>query len=396
VGRYAVVNLLDLVLVALLVLAGVSGYRRGLVLQAFRFGGLLLGLLTGALLAPRVAGLADGHAMRAAIIAGVLAALGVAGSAVGRLAGTRMRERAHATRLRKADAVGGSAVAVLASVLAIWFLSLNLAAGPFPGLAGQIRGSAVVRVLDGALPAPPSPLAQVRRFLGSVGFPDVFTGIPPVPADPVRPPSHVEARAAVDAGAPSTFRVSGRACESIVEGSAFVVADGYVMTNAHVVAGVREPSVQPPGAGSLPATTVLFDPELDLAVLFVGEAEGTPLVVATGPIGRGASGAVLGYPGGGPLDAHRAAVLRTFEAVGRDIYGNGEVDRIVLELQSRIRPGNSGGPFVLSDGRVGGLVFAASSGDEDVGYAIAASELEEAVASAVGTTAEVDTGPCLP
>jgi S1-C subfamily serine protease len=105
---------------------------------------------------------------------------------------------------------------------------------------------------------------------------------------------------------------------------------------------------------------------------------------------------VLGYPGGGPLDAHRAAVLRTLDpAVGRDIYGRGEVERSVLELQTRVRPGNSGGPFVLSDGSVGGVVFAASSGDEDVGYAIAASELEEALARGIGSTDEVSTGPCL-
>ena len=387
-------NLLDVLLVALLVLAGFSGYRRGLALQAFGFGGLLLGLLVGALLAPALARLVDGPALQAGIVAAVLLCLGATGNAVGWLLGTRMRERTRRSRLRSVDAAGGSTVAVVASLLAIWFLALNLVTGPFPTVAAQIRGSAIVRTLDAALPPPPSLLAQVRQFFNSLGFPDVFTGIPPVPADPVQPPSQVEARAAVEAGASSTVRVIGRACESIQEGSAFVVADGYVVTNAHVVAGVSEPLVQAPGAGSEPATTVLFDPDLDLALLLVEETSGPPLPLATEAVERGAAGAVLGYPGGGPLDAHRAAVLRTFEAVGRDIYGHGDVERSVLELQAGIRPGNSGGPFVLSDGRVGGVVFAASTGDDDVGYAIAVSELDEAL-DAIGTTLEVDTGPCL-
>ena len=389
-------NLLDVLLVALLVLAGLSGYRRGLALQAFGFGGLLLGLLVGALLAPALARLVDGPALQAGIVAAVLLCLGAAGNAVGWLLGTRMRERTRASRLRSVDAAGGSTVAVVASLIAIWFLALNLVTGPFPTVAAQIRGSAIVRTLDAALPAPPSLLAQVRQFFNSLGFPDVFTGIPPLPADPVQPPSQVEARAAVEAGASSTVRVVGRACESIQEGSAFLVADGYVVTNAHVVAGVSEPQVQAPGVGSEPATTVMFDPELDLALLLVHETSGPPLPIATEAIARGAAGAVLGYPGGGPLDAHRAAVLRVIDAaVGRDIYGRGEVERSILELQTRVRPGNSGGPFVLSDGRVGGVVFAASTGEEDVGYAIAVSELHEAL-DAIGATLEVDTGPCLP
>jgi S1-C subfamily serine protease len=306
-----------------------------------------------------------------------------------------VRDATHRSRLRTLDATGGSVVAIVASLLAIWFLALNLATGPFPTVASQIRGSALVRTLDATLPPPPSLLAEVRQLFGRLGFPDVFTGIPPLPADPVQPPSQVQARAAVEAGAPSTVRVVGRACDAISEGSGFVVADGYVATNAHVVAGVDEPRVQSPGTGDEAAVTVLFDPELDLALLRVERTPGPPLPVATAGIERGDAGAVLGYPGGGPLDADRAAVLRAIAAVGRDIYGDGEVERDVLELQARVRPGNSGGPFVLSDGRVGGVVFAAATGTEDVGYAIAASDLAEALREGLGSTVEVDTGPCL-
>ncbi len=392
-GRYGGVNALDLLLIVLLALSGVSGYRRGFTLQAFGFGGLLIGLVVGALLAPFFANIVDGPNARAGLAVLVLLAVAALGNAAGWFIGVHARHRA-ASRFAKADSVAGSAVAVVASLLAIWFLALNLANGPFPAVATEIRGSAVVRTLDAALPQPPSLLAQVRRLFNRFGFPDVFSGIPPLPAEPVRPPSQAEARAAAEAAASSTLQVIGPACDVIQEGSGFVAADGYVVTNAHVVAGMDDPEVRS-AAGWSDATTVLFDPDLDLAILSVPGATGPPLPLATEPLDRGAPGAVLGYPQGGPLDVRRAAVRRTIDAVGRDIYGHGEVERLVLELQTLVRPGNSGGPFVLPDGRVAGVVFAASSGDDDVGYAIAADEVEDPLRTAMGRTASVDTGPCI-
>ena len=387
-------NGLDLLLLVILVVAGFTGYRRGFMLQAFGFGGLLIGLVLGALLAPIVAGALDSPAARAGVVALVVLAIAAVGNAVGWFVGMRARARTP-SRFGQADAVAGSAVALVASLLAIWFLALNLANGPFPSVSAEIRGSAVVRGLDAALPEPPSLLAQVRRLFNRFGFPDVFSGIPPLPAAPVDPPSQAQARSAVDAAASSTVQVLGSACDLIQEGSGFVAADGYVVTNAHVVAGVDDPEIRSTGGGEEPADTVVFDPDLDIAVLRVGATPGPPLSLETEPLDRGAPGAVLGFPGGGPLQAHRAAVRRTFEAVGRDIYGRDQVQRLVVELQTIVRPGNSGGPFVLADGSVGGVVFAASSGDEDVGYAIAAGEVDDALRTAIGRSTEVDTGPCI-
>jgi S1-C subfamily serine protease len=389
------VNALDLLLLVLVALSGVAGYRRGFTLQAFGFGGLLIGLVAGALLAPLIGGVVEGPNARAGIAVLVLLAVAALGNAAGWFVGVRARDRAS-TKFGKADSVAGSAVAVVASLLAIWFLSLNLVNGPFPAVASEIRGSAVVRTLDAALPQPPSLLAQVRRLFNRFGFPDVFSGIPPLPAEPVSPPTQEEARAAGEAAASSTVQVIGPACDAIQEGSGFVAAEGYVVTNAHVVAGMDDPQVRSAVGGSTDATTVLFDPDLDLAILSIADTPGPPLPLATELLERGAPGAVLGYPEGGPLDVRRAAVRRTFaNVVGLDIYGHGEVDRQVLELQTLVRPGNSGGPFVLPDGRVAGVVFAASSSDEDVGYAIAATEVDDPLRSAIGRTTPVDTGPCI-
>lgn len=388
-------NGLDLLLFVFLALAGFSGYRRGLALQAFGFGGLLLGLALGALVAPAVAGLAESPGAQAGAAGATLILLAGIGDAAGWLVGRQVRERARTSRFRPVDAVGGSLVAVAASLLAIWFVALNLVGGPFPGVAKEIQGSAIVRTLDEALPQPPSLLAQARRFFTRFGFPDVFSGIPPLPADPVEPPTDRQARAAVRAATESTVQVIGEACDHLQEGSGFVAADGYVVTNAHVVAGVADPFVRTQTGGSLQATTVLFDPDLDLAVLLV-EDPGPVLPLSADAAERGDPGAVLGFPGGGPFSARRAAVLRTIEAVGRDIYGGGQTERSVVELQTVVRPGNSGGPFVLPDGTVAGVVFAASTTDEGVGYAIAAEEIRPRLDGAIGDRIEVGTGPCLP
>lgn len=390
-------NLVDLILLAALVFAGFSGYRRGLALQSLSFGGLLVGLAVGAVVAPWVAGLVESSLAQATAATCTLIGFAAVGDAVGWILGSRLRTRARATAFKSADAAGGSVVAVVASLLAIWFVALNLVNGPFPEVARQIRGSVIVRTLDDALPPPPSLLAQVRQFFNRYGFPDVFSSLPPLPAEPVREPTKAETRAVFALAKDSTVRILGEACGHVQEGSGFVAADGYIVTNAHVLAGVEAPFIDSAAqTASEAATTVLFDPELDLAVLFIEDPPGPPLDLTRGGVERGDRGAVLGYPGGGPLTGGRAAVLRTFDDIpGRDIYGEGEPRRDVLEIQAVVRPGNSGGPFVLEDGTVAGVVFAASTTEEAVGYAIDVRDVAPRIADVVGETREVSTGDCV-
>jgi S1-C subfamily serine protease len=103
---------------------------------------------------------------------------------------------------------------------------------------------------------------------------------------------------------------------------------------------------------------------------------------------------VLGYPGGGSLKYSGAAVRRDITAVGRDIYGRSTVERDVYELQAVVRPGNSGGPFVLSGGEVAGVVFAASTTDGKIGYAITSTEVIPKLQQAEGRTQGVSTRGC--
>jgi S1-C subfamily serine protease len=140
--------------------------------------------------------------------------------------------------------------------------------------------------------------------------------------------------------------------------------------------------------------TVLFDPRLDVAILYVQTTPGPPLALERNEVDRGTPGAVLGYPGGGPLDPEPAAIRRELHAVGRDIYGSSVVERNVYELQANVRPGNSGGPFVLKGGMVAGVVFAASTTENNVGYALTSGEVIKRVREARGRTDRVSTRGC--
>jgi S1-C subfamily serine protease len=237
-------------------------------------------------------------------------------------------------------------------------------------------------------------LAQVRRFLNRFGFPDVFVGIPPAPGGPVKGPTQAQANRAFRDAAPSTVRIEGQACGGIQEGSGFVVSPHYVVTNAHVVAGVRRPQVQEQNGGSQAAQPVLFDARIDIAVLRVGRSPGPALPMANHELPRGAVGAVVGFPGGGSLTGVAAANRRVLHALGRDIYGKGNVERDIYELQAVVRPGNSGGPFVLPSGKVAGVVFAASTTDPGIGYAITSTEARSDITRGVGARARVSTGAC--
>jgi S1-C subfamily serine protease len=388
------VNLLDLILIVVFILAALNGYRRGAALQLASYAGLLLGLLAGALIAPSLAGLASSSPASAAIALVALLAMAALGDALGWVIGVRIWALARRSALGSIDSAAGSIVAVVAVLLATWFIAYNLANGPFPALAGQIRGSAIVRGVDDALPRPPGLLSEVRQFLNRFGFPQVFEGVPPAPAGPVQGPTQGQAAAVAHRVAASTVRIVGQGCGGVQEGSGFVVAPHYVVTNAHVVAGIADPQVQRQNGGSQPGRVVLFDPRVDVAVLLVSAEPGPPLRLVPQDVSRGAKGAVLGYPGGGSLTFGAAAVRRDLNAIGRDIYGRSVVTRDVYELQAVVRPGNSGGPFVLLNGEVAGIVFAASTTDGRVGYALTSTEVMSRVRSGEQRTGAVSTDGC--
>ena len=384
-------TVLDAALFVLFGLSAWGGYRRGATLQLAGLTGLAVGFLIGAWLAPGVAESARSDPAKIALAFGTVLVLGAVGDALGSYLGLKLRRRAHGTRFGTADAIGGVGLSVAALLLAIWFLGLNLAAGPFPTLARALQRSAIVRAVDVVLPPPPALTDQLGSVLDLFGFPDVFAGLPPTPAEPVpQPTSGLAGRAAADARA-SLVLITGQACDGILQGTGFVVADDLVLTNAHVVAG-SSPRVQW-GGRTFDSVAVAFDDDLDVAVLRVDGLDAPALTLLGVELVRGEGGAVVGFPHGAYIE-QAAAVRRPMDAVGRDIYGDEEVRRRIYELQVTVRPGNSGGPFVLPGARVAGMVFGASPTHRDLGYALTSDRLIPLV-DAAARSREVGTGRCV-
>ncbi len=389
------VGVLDLLIVAWAVLAAIGGYRRGASIQIAEYAGLAAGLIAGAVVAPTIASLASSPVARAGLALAALFGTAALGMSLGWTLGRRIRPTERRGVLGRFDSVAGVLVSVVVVLLVVWFLAYNLVSGPVPAVSRAIQSSAIVRGLEQTLPRPPPLLSEARGLLDRFGFPQVFADLPPLPSSPVHVPGGPAVQAIAAKAGASTVRIEGHACHGLIEeGSGFVVAPGYVVTNAHVVAGVRSPVVQSPGRDDLAATPVLFDPRTDVAVLHVQGPLGPPLALHRESLDRGTKGAVLGYPGGGPLAAGGAAIRRELSAEGRDIYGHATVTRDVYELQANVRPGNSGGPFVLSSGEVAGIVFAASTTEQHVGYALTANQVAPDIRQGVGRTAPISTQGC--
>jgi len=225
------VNLLDVVIIVVVLLAAANGFRRGAALQLSTYLGLLAGLFAGALIAPRIVSAASSPLAKAALALVILLGLAAVGDGIGWAIGTRVWVAARRTVLGRVDAFAGTVVAGLAVLVTVWFLGWNLANGPFPSLSSEIRGSAIVRGLDGAFPRPPSILAEVRQLLNRFGFPEVFEGLPPAPSGPVQGPTQGEAAARAKKEEAGSVPIVGQACNSFQEDSGLDVAPNSVLTN---------------------------------------------------------------------------------------------------------------------------------------------------------------------
>ena len=237
-------------------------------------------------------------------------------------------------------------------------------------------------------------VGDIAGALDDSGLPDVFVGLEPLPLSPVDPPTRQETERIAIIAEKSTAHITTKACDKEINGSGVIVAKGYVVTNAHVVAGSTAIEVRI-GRDVANGTVVMFDPDLDVALVYAPTLDGPPLHFAAKDPARGTMGAALGYAGGGPLVVLPAAITGSYPATGRDIYGVRRITREILELRAAVEPGDSGGPLVLSDGTIGGLVFAESRTDPAIGYALTPTVVAARLASALGRIRATGVGECL-
>jgi len=387
-------TLIDLIILIAVVFAISSGYRRGFWLSLAQYAGLVLGVVIGATLAPIVMDALNlnGAAIRSLVAIMILIVLGTIGSSVGYWVGEPIRLRLLAQpRGGRVDSFAGAVFSALAVLSVSWFLGLSLARIPSPPLSAAIQRSAILRGLDGIAPRPPAFLARVETIIAGVNFPSAFSGLEPVGPSAQPLPNSINTPG-VQAAAAETLKVQGFGCGGIVFGSGFPVGPGMVLTNAHVVAGTQGTTVRSSSGRSLSARVVLFDPERDVAILYVPRLALPPLNEASAQAGT--QGAAIGYPGGGSETAEPAVVNGQVRAEGRDIYGQNLVVRSIWFTRAKVQPGNSGGPLVDLNGNVIGVIFAASTTQTGTAYALTDAEVQPDIDQARGRTDAVQIGPC--
>jgi S1-C subfamily serine protease len=385
-------DLVDLVILAATLIGVANGYRRGFWLSAAQYAGLVGGVLLGAAAATPLLDYLGIHNPGARPLGAALVLVigGSLGSSIGFAAGEPIRRRIlHEGVHTATDSVGGAALSVVAVLTMCWFLGLSFSRGPSAEIAQQIQRSVVLHTLDNAAPRPPAFLASVEGILSGVNFSPVFAGLEPGSLPAALPvPASVDTPG-VKHAAEFVVRVASFGCGGMVTGSGFPVGTGYIVTNAHVVSGTSGHTIQSPGGAQMQATVIFFDAERDVAVLYAPGYRGTALTF--GNAGRGTTGAVIGYPGGGPEQTSAAIVDGEITAEGRDIYNSNLVTRQILVIQARVRPGNSGGPLVDLEGRVIGLVFATSAGDPNQAYALSDDEIAGDIKNAESRPTPTDT-----
>lgn len=389
-------NPLDLVAVAILVIAVILGVRSGALPQLLGLTGAAVAALAGLSVLPAVTPFLDDlpAVVRAVVVLSALMGLIGAGEALGATAGRAASHALGEGFLGALDRAGGALVGAAQAVLILWLAGGVIASGPFPNLSQLAHKSTALRVIDGFLPPPTEIVLELGSLLDDSGIPNVFIGLEQLPAPDIDLPSDTLARALGEAAAPSVLRVIADGCDQRASGTSFVVAPEYLVTNAHVVVGARSVIVQTSG-DSFEATPVLVDLELDIALLFVNALDAPSLTFTSSEPGRGALGATIGFPGGENKTVEPATVAAVYFATGLDVTGQARVTRRILELRARIVPGASGGPFILQDGTVGGVVFAESRVDPAVGYALSPLEVLDRISPALGSTTAVSTGPCV-
>lgn len=398
-------NVLDILLLVGAVWFAVIGYRQGFVVGILSVIGFLGGGLVAVYLLPVIWDQAtDGSEVSstAAIVAVVIVIVCASvGQAFTTHLGNKLRRYITWSPARALDATGGSLVNVVAMLLVAWLIGSALAGTSLPTLGKEVRSSSVLLGVSRVMPDEASNwFTDFSSVLAQNGFPQVFSPFANEPITEVKAPDPALAGSPVAARAKkSIVKVVGTApgCGKVLEGTGFVFSNRRVMTNAHVVGGVDEPTVQIGGEGRLyDAKVVLYDWQRDIAVLDVPDLKAEPLrfTDTRSDAESGDDAIVAGFPENGAYDVRSARIRGRIDADGPDIYHRGTVRRDVYSLFATVRQGNSGGPLLTPDGKVYGVVFAKSLDDPDTGYALTADEIREDIELGKAAAQQVDSQGC--
>jgi S1-C subfamily serine protease len=389
-------RLLDVLLVIVLLVYLGEGWRNGFIRSLSAIVGLIAGAVAAFFLIPVIGAVVPDPFWRTFLVVSVAVALIILGSMAGAGVGRALRGRVERTPLRPLDRIGGALANLVVGALITALIAGSVASLGIPVLSAAVNNSWVLQAINAATPEPvTAALARLRSAVLAQGLPVISGGFSGITKSPGVPKVDT-GTSALAAAAASVVRINGTAyaCGQNQSGSGFVIAKDRIVTNAHVVAGVQQPIVQAPNGQTLDGRIVYFDPQNDLAIIAVSGLR-APTLGLGNPLAVGDNAVVDGYPFGGPFTTGGAQVLARSNENVDNIYGTGRTNRELYTVAADIEPGNSGGPLLETNGSIAGIVFAKSSTDANLGYAMTDTVLAPVVQQAAGLGTSISSGTCV-
>ena len=172
--------------------------------------------------------------------------------------------------------------------------------------------------------------------------------------------------------------------QSSLGSGVIVAAQGYILTNNHVIAGADEIAVMLPDGKVAQARVIGTDPETDLAVLRVASRNLQPIVFAD-PASVQVGDIVLAV--GDPFGVGQTVTQGIVSATGRNRLGINTFENFI-QTDAAINPGNSGGALVDTAGHLIGIntaIYSRSGGSQGIGFAIPVSLARQVMEQIIST-----------
>ena len=386
------ISIVDIIILVLIVGSVFRGYQIGFIRQLSSTIGFIIGLYPGSVISSVAMSHIDGP-MKPLAGLSILLAVCFVFMTVGELIAVRVRHSLRNKWLRDFDDLLGSFIAVVTLLLGVWLANALFQLAPSSTFQSLLKDSRILGYLDRSLPPASNMLSSLNKLIDPNNSPQVFAGREPSPTATYTLPTPDNHSAMLSAIQPSVVKIEGLGCGGVVDGSGWVAGPDRVVTNAHVVAGVRSPKISDAN-GVHDTSVVLFDPTNDIAMLRTSDLAGKPLGFSIDTMKSATEVFALGYPGGGKYTVQPGVVLDEFTALGQDIYGKQRTVRSVYSVQTTIVPGNSGGPIVDTSGTVRAVVFATSTTYNNVGYALTMAQISTKLAQGMKATTPLSTGSC--
>ena len=162
------------------------------------------------------------------------------------------------------------------------------------------------------------------------------------------------------------------------QGTCFLIAPGYLLTNNHCVEGAKEITVKGIDGDfttKYGATVVATDPSNDLALIKLGNKNikfnPLPSAIRSSGVAQGEKVYALGFPAASAMGEE---VKITEGIISAKSGAQGDISK--YQISAAVNPGNSGGPLIDEQGNIVGVIYAKSTIAESAGYAVKASYLE--------------------